>query len=488
MHTDERIVFSKQGNQPRGKMILYWMQAAQRDRFNPALDRAIELANLHKLPLLVLFCIDYTLPRANMRHYHFMFQGLIETGKRLGARGIPVIISRQMDHEAIRDLAEMCSELVMDSGYLDWQKLTRKRVQDIPIPMTEIETEAVVPVRLTSSKIEYSAATIRPKIIRHLADFLDQQPDAEPQYQRSADALAKEISKKPCFELLRSDHTTEELETVHIAYASEIEYLPPVTTQIGGYAEALRKLDRFISQDLADYREAHSDPATDRQSGLSPYLHFGQISALEIMLRITDAFEVAPERIPEYIKRKSELSGYLGSIADFAEELIIRRELSMNYCLYQREYWSYDLLPAWARKSLESHRRDTRPYIYSIEELESGQTHDPYWNAAQSEMVITGKMHNYMRMYWGKKVIEWTSEPEQAFYTLLYLNNKYELDGRDANAFVGVGWCFGLHDRPWQERPIFGSVRYMNSAGLLRKFDMRSYLRRVAELGNSQDV
>jgi deoxyribodipyrimidine photo-lyase len=198
---------------------------------------------------------------------------------------------------------------------------------------------------------------------------------------------------------------------------------------------------------------------------MSPYLHFGQISPLYIALQIRKARGI----------NKANKEAYL-------EELIVRRELSMNYCYYNPEYDSYSGLPDWAKKTLKAHRGDKREYVYSIEDLEDAQTHDPYWNAAQREMVLTGKMHNYMRMYWGKKLIEWSATPEQAFKCALYLNNRYELDGRDPNSFTGVAWCFGKHDRPWSERPIFGSVRYMNAAGLERKFDMEAYIRKIENL------
>jgi deoxyribodipyrimidine photo-lyase len=192
---------------------------------------------------------------------------------------------------------------------------------------------------------------------------------------------------------------------------------------------------------------------------MSPYLHFGQISPVRIARRIRDA--EAPAEAKE---------AYL-------EELVVRRELAVNFVYYNREYRSYDALPGWALETLEEHRGDPREATYSREELEAGQTDDPYWNAAMREMRVTGKMHNYMRMYWGKRFLEWHREPRDAFETCLAMNNKYFLDGRDANSFTGVAWCFGKHDRPWQERAIFGKVRYMNANGLERKFDIKEYVR-----------
>jgi deoxyribodipyrimidine photo-lyase len=198
---------------------------------------------------------------------------------------------------------------------------------------------------------------------------------------------------------------------------------------------------------------------------MSPYLHFGQISPLFIALEV----------------KKTKSPG----IEAFLEELIVRRELSMNFVFYNENYDSFEAIPEWAKKTLKTHQKDKKPYVYTLEELEKAATHDPYWNATQKEMVIQGKMHGYMRMYWGKKILEWSKTPEEAFRNTLYLNNKYELDGRDPNGFTGVAWCFGKHDRPWGERPIFGNVRYMNDKGLKRKFDADEYVKMIKNLDKS---
>jgi len=171
----------------------------------------------------------------------------------------------------------------------------------------------------------------------------------------------------------------------------------------------------------------------------------------------------------------------------FLEELIVRRELAINFVTFNPSYMSFDCLPDWAKRTLKKHEKDPREYIYSPLEFENGQTHDPYWNAAQKEMVITGKMHGYMRMYWGKKILEWSESPEMGYKIAIDLNNKYELDGRDANGFAGVAWCFGKHDRPWGERPVFGNIRYMNANGLKRKFDIYRYVDRIQKLSEEQN-
>jgi deoxyribodipyrimidine photo-lyase len=233
---------------------------------------------------------------------------------------------------------------------------------------------------------------------------------------------------------------------------------------IGGQEEAQRRLKVFVRDKLPGYADGRNEPAAGQTSTMSAYLHFGQISPIDIALAVRDS--AAP---------KADRDAYL-------EELIVRRELSVNFVTYNGQYDRYDGLPAWAKQTLAEHRRDKRPALYSRADLEAGRTADPYWNAAQHEMTKTGFMHNYMRMYWGKKIIEWSPTPQEAFEAALYLNNKYFLCGRDPNGYTGVAWLFGLHDRPWQERPIFGKVRYMNAAGLERKFDMDAYVKKVDQI------
>jgi deoxyribodipyrimidine photo-lyase len=226
----------------------------------------------------------------------------------------------------------------------------------------------------------------------------------------------------------------------------------------GGEIAAQQRLSAFLDQ-LPCYAEHRNDPARPCTSQLSPYLHFGQISPVTIYRRITSYDSPA--------------------VADFVEQLIVRRELAVNFVYYNPQYDRYEALPEWARKSLENHEQDPRSIRYDAQTLLTAATHDPYWNAAQKELVHLGTMHGYMRMYWGKKLLEWANTPQQAFNTALELNNRYQIDGRDPNGFAGVAWCFGKHDRPWVERPIFGAIRYMNDRGLKRKFDIERYVQRV---------
>jgi len=432
----------------KGAYVLYWMQASQRAEWNHALEYAILKANELKQPLLVFFGITDHFPEANERHYTFMLEGLREVKQSLEQRGIRMVILHQSPERGVVRLAKRASLVVVDRGYLNIQKQWRRdAANQIDCPLIQVETDVIVPVEETSAKEEYAAATIRPKILKKLNHFLVPLREGEPILSSLSmdfdsfglQTIDKAISK------LHIDRSITKVDSFH-----------------GGTKEALNHLEMFLEGKLDRFPELRNDPTLDYLSHMSPYLHFGQISPLWIALEA----------------KKTRSSG----IEAFLEELIIRRELSMNFVFYNGQYDSYEAIPDWTKKTLNTHKKDKRPYLYSLKELEGAQTHDPYWNAAQKEMVILGKMHGYMRMYWGKKILEWSKTPEEAFRVALYLNNKYELDGRDPNGFTGVAWCFGKHDRPWGERPIFGNVRYMNDKGLKRKFDADEYVKMTKSL------
>lgn len=431
-----------------GHFVLYWMQAAQRAQSNPALEYASARANELGVPLLAVFGLTADFPEANLRHYVFMLEGLRETQQALAKRGVRLIVRRQAPDQAALALADEACLLVTDRGYLCLQKQWRSSVaRQAPCPVVQVETEVVTPVEVVSDKEEYAARTLRPRLHRQLTDYLHPLRQTRLQH-TSLDWPGESLDLS---------------DPLALAQALKIPAtVGPVQHYRGGATEARRRLREFVARDLADYAVAHSDPAVDRTSHLSPYLHFGQISPLEVALAV---------------------AGRPGPGAEsFLEELLVRRELSMNFVHFNPAYDRYEALPDWARRTLAAHAADTRPIIYTPEQLEQADTHDRYWNAAMRELLVTGYMHNYLRMYWGKKVLEWSPSPEAGFAVLLTLNNRYLLDGRDPASFTNVAWCFGKHDRPWRERPIFGQIRYMNAAGLERKFDMAAYLARVAAL------
>jgi deoxyribodipyrimidine photo-lyase len=437
-------------SRPNG-YVLYWMQQAQRVDCNHALEYAIREANERKLPLLAAFGITRRFPQGQSRHYAFMLEGLRETEKALRTRGIKLIVRLTAPPETVTALSPGAALIVTDAGYLRVQRSWRRRVAgSVDCPVVQVESDVVVPVGLVSDKEEYAARTIRPRIHEHLTTFL--RPLEQTRLKRgSVDIGLPSVDISDAEGILRN--------------LSVPGRAAPVATFVGGTSHALGLLGAFIQHGLRKYPEEHSDPGRGVESGLSPYLHFGQISPLRIALAVRSA-----RGVPRAAKDA------------FLEELIVRRELAMNFCFYNDSYDSYECLPEWARSTLVAHADDRREHVYTYRRLEKAETHDPYWNAAQREMLITGKMHGYMRMYWGKKIIEWSPSPEEAFQRALKLNNTYELDGRDPNSFAGVAWCFGKHDRAWKERPVFGKVRWMSSEGLRRKFDMDAYLETVESL------
>lgn len=436
-----------------GAYVLYWMQQSQRAVFNPALELAVETANDRGLPVLVGFGLTAAYPEANARHYAFLLQGLQDVARQLAQRGIGFCLRIGEPPDLALALSRDAALVVCDRGYLKpqvaWRQVLAKRIK---CRLIQVEGDAVVPVEVASGKHEYAARTLRPRIHRQLEDYL------QPLEPRSA---AKRWSGKIEGEPL------DDIEAL-LARLGPDPAVRPVRRFRGGYEEARGRLDRFLEQALDGYAADRGKPEAAAASHLSPYLHYGQISPVEIALAVRAAGQGA------------DRTAYL-------EELIVRRELAINHATFASDYDRYEGLPEWARKTLGAHARDPRPHLYSPADFEAGRTHDRYWNAAMLEMRATGYMHNHLRMYWGKKVLEWSKSPEAAFETLLRLNNKYFLDGRDANSFTNVGWIFGLHDRPWGARPVFGTVRSMG-ANTFKKFDAEAYVRAVEALAEAEGV
>ena len=447
----ERIRYLNEKKEQKGQYIIYWMQASQRTHYNQALEMAIRIANQRSLPVMVYFELIDHFPEANLRHYYFMLEGLKEVSGELNDLGIQIMINYTPDKQ-YPDLLELSRKAVMvitDCGYLRFQRQWREKVAgQLPCMMMQVESDVVIPVETVSSKEEYTAGTFRPKIKRLIQDYLKPIKMTTPEYS-SLDFKINSFS---------IDNIYESLNQLSIDSS-----VPPSPFYQGGTSQAKKLLNRFIEEKIYRYASLSNNPSQDYLSHMSPYLHFGQISSLYIALRVQAE---TPIEVSE----------------NYIEELIVRREVAINYVYYNPTYDQIKGLPQWAGNTLKEHKFDIRPYVYSMEELDRALTHDPYWNAAQKEMVITGKMHGYMRMYWSKKILEWSLTPQEAFKRCLYLNNKYELDGRDPNGYAGVAWCFGKHDRAWKERSIFGKVRYMNDNGLKRKFDIDRYVERINQL------
>ncbi len=426
--------------------VLYWMSREQRVCDNWALLFALQLAREKNTLTEIVFCLSPQYPRANQRHYAFMIEGLKEIEKELFSLNIPFHVLCGYPPENLGQFASTHknSAIVTDFDPLRIKKKWKSElVKTIDVPVYEVDAHNIVPAFLVSSKQEFGAYTLRPKINRLLPEFLEEFPVPEV-LKKSGYRQPDRITWNKIWEYLRIDRT------VH-----------PVEGIIPGMSRARKVLTEFLDRKLEKYGEKKNDPNQDVLSGLSPYIHFGQISAQRVAQRILKGFGRSEVTIP------------------FLEELIVRKELSDNYCLYNPYYDQFRGFPRWARKTLNEHRKDQREYEYSTSDFESASTHDELWNAAQKEMRATGKMHGYMRMYWAKKILEWSKTPEKALETSIYLNDKYQIDGRDPNGFAGCSWAVGgLHDRAWKERPVFGKIRYMNYNGCKRKFDVEAYIER----------
>jgi deoxyribodipyrimidine photo-lyase len=438
----------KDGPKKRGP-ILYWMSRDQRLRDNWALLHAQELAIAQQAPLAVCFCLVPEFLNAAFRQFGFMIRGLAEVEEGLAAHAIPFFL---LKGEPGREIPKLAKSLKAALLVTDFDPLRLKRAwkmdvaRNLDAPIYEVDAHNIAPCWLASPKQEYGAYTFRPKIHRLLPDFLTEIPELQehPHKLGSGDRI-------PWQDILQN-HPADRT-------VPEVDWLTP------GETAARRRLDYFLEEKLAHYSRDRNDPNKDGQSNLSPYLHFGHLSAQRV------ALEVRRAKAPKEAKH------------DFLEELIVRRELSDNFCFYNQNYDDFKGFPAWAQKTLNAHRRDAREFVYPPEELEQARTHDDAWNAAQREMVLTGKMHGYMRMYWAKKILEWTASPEEALQLAIYLNDRYEMDGRDPNGYTGIAWSIGgVHDRAWKERPIFGKIRYMSLSGLKGKFALEDYLKNFPAL------
>ncbi len=432
---------------PAGKgPVVWWLSRDQRLRDNWALLFAQELALQSGAPLLAVFCLVPAFLGATLRQYGFMLRGLAPTARDLAALRVPLAVLRGAPEEELPRflMTVKAGALVSDFDPLHIKRTWKAKVAArISLPFYEVDAHNIIPCWLASAKQEWAAYSFRPKVRRALSEFLTEFPEVM-EHPHRAD-LAPFMP--PVAELLAALPVD--------ARVPEVSWLKP------GEAAGAELLAQFLDRKLGTYDRDRNDPGKDGQSNLSPYLHFGQLSAQRVALAVLKA-DVPP-----------------AAREAFLEELIVRRELADNFCFYQPHYDQTRGFPAWAQKTLQERRRDPRDYLYSRADLEAARTHDDLWNAAQREMVVTGKMHGYLRMYWAKKILEWSATPEEALATAIYLNDRYELDGRDPNGYTGIAWSIGgVHDRAFKERPIYGKIRFMSAASLRGKFNLKEYLTR----------
>jgi deoxyribodipyrimidine photo-lyase len=439
---------------PDGTCVIYWMQRAQRGRDNPALDVAVDAANALGKPIVVFFA-PRPFPPANLRHYAFLAQGIPDIADALEKRGVGFVLRRLPDHSLLKFCDEVKPALVVgDENPVrqaeDWRVTVAKKLK---VPLWTVDADVIVPSKLLE-KEQYAAYVIRPRLEARLKEFLVAPTNPK----------AKIPWKKP-----RGIHSVSpaDINLDSLTEGWKIDRsVEPVSNWRGGSAEALRLLKDFIRHKIERYTRDRNHPETEGTTRLSPYLHFGHIGPHTIALAIqkADAPSVTKEA--------------------FLNQLITWRELSINLVHFNPNYDNFECAEPWAHRTLAKHAKDPRPILYSERQLENAETHDPLWNAAQKQMVSTGWMHNYLRMYWAKKILEWTPSPAQAHQIAVRLNDKYELDGRDPNGYAGIAWSIvGKFDRPWFERSIFGQIRYMSGASTGKKFDSKKYIAQNAQVG-----
>ncbi len=442
MVVDSRRVHVYRDGGATDSPVLYWMQRDQRAEDNWALLFAREKAQERNQPLAVMFCLAAQFLGATESHYRFMLSGLAEVAETLKKLNIPFFLVKGNPSELLPRIISLNNIgcLVTDFNPLkpviEWKETTRNGIQ---IPFYEVDAHNVLPCREISPKAEFSAMHLRSRINKRLSEFLVDFP------------ALREMPESN----FSHPWNWSGIQSVQAASGpSDFNGYEP------GPRAATAWMNGFITGRLDGYALLRNDPTQDGQSGLSPYLHFGHIAAQRVALEV------------------SRQEGATVSRQALLEELIVRRELADNFCHYNRQYDSTQGFHRWAKETLNVHRGDPRPFLYTFEQFRDSETHDLLWNAAQRQLVSNGKMHGFMRMYWAKKILEWTNSPEEAMEVAIGLNDAYSLDGRDPNGYAGIAWSIGgVHDRAWGERPVFGKIRYMNFAGCKRKFEVEKYIR-----------
>jgi deoxyribodipyrimidine photo-lyase len=451
MADDPRVRVRTGGLNAQAECVLYWMRRSQRAWDNPALNIAIQAGNILRKPVLVFFGLTPKAHHANLRHYTFLIQGLRDVANELRKRNVGFVLRSHPEHDILKFCSEVQPCLVVgdENPLREPERAQRKVSAELKVPFWTVDSDVIVPTKLFG-KEHYAARTIRPKIRVLLAEFLKALPNptATVVWQKTPGQNPTPVNEA-LLENLPIDRSVQ-----------------PVPAFVGGSTEARRRLKKFLQSRLKGYATNRNKPDLDGTSQLSPYLHFGQIGPHTIALAVQDANAPPQDR------------------AAFLEELIVRRELAVNFVRYNSNYEDFDSCEAWAEATLRKHAPDKRRFLYKERQLQNAETHDPLWNAAQKQMVLTGWMHGYLRMYWAKKILEWSPSPRVAYDIAVQLNDRYELDGRDPNGYAGIAWAVaGKHDRAWgPERPIYGKIRYMSYESTSRKFNSRAYVEGIAAL------
>lgn len=447
---------------------MYVMSRDQRVRDNHALLAAQAEALERNVPLVVMFNLLTQTGYRRREHYRFMVDGLRQVKADLATLNIPFIKTTGVHNLQVATLA---TELCPSTIYFDFSPLRGPRAQqkklarDVDCRVMVIDTHNIVPVWVTSGHEEYAAHTIRRKLHKLTGDWLVEPDNLVPH----PHSLSSPLSGLAWDEI---EQIVANVPTSGIDHGF-----------VSGEAAASKRLQQFIETGLDRYAAERNDLSKDAQSDLSPYLHYGQVSSLRVVLNVMDSSDDLPQLLKTHTMPQSndrgDSPGRTASIDAFVEEIVVRKELSDNFCFYQNKYDSLAGARDWAKKTLETHADDPREQTYTFEQLERGETVDELWNAAQHQLTRTGKIHGYMRMYWAKMLLAWAETPSRAIKTAIRLNDTYHLDGGDPNGYVGIMWSIaGVHDRPWFDRDVFGLIRFMSANGISKKFDTAAYIAR----------
>ena len=443
---DPRVTVRRSGPPAEdGTCVVYWMQRAQRATDNPALDVAVDAANALRKPVVVFFAPVPFYPNANFRLYRFLAGGIPGIATALAKRNIGFVLRRFPEHSLLRFCDEVKASLVIgdENPMREPEAWRRAATKKLKVPLWTVDADVIVPSKLLE-KAQYAAHILRRRLQPQLKTFLtpSRNPVAHAGWKnpRGMPSLNRDFDITQGWKLDRS--------------------VAPVTGWRGGAEEALRTLQEFVEHKLVGYSSGRNKPEIDHTSRLSPYLHFGHLSPITVALAVQKSHAATADK------------------EAFLDQFITWRELAVNLVRFNPDYDNFECAEPWAHRTLAKHAHDHRPVLYTERQLEQAETHDQLWNAAQTQMVSTGWMHNYMRMYWAKKILEWTRSPADAYRIAVLLNDKYELDGRDPNGYAGIAWAIvGKFDRPWFERPIFGQIRYMSGQSTGRKFNSKEYVR-----------
>ena len=480
-----RRLANDRGVNPAGSFVLYWMLAYRRTSWSFALDRAVELGQELNKPVVILEALRCDYPWASDRLHRFVLDGILEKHRRLASTSVLYYPYLEPEASAGKGLLpalsrHACAVVTDDYPCLWLPRAVAAAAERSPVRFEVIDSNGLLPLR-AGDRLFSVAHSFRRHLQRHLAEHLRHFPSSAPlaarlpRLQKLPPNIVRRWPPAATAQLTRTSSHLSEL---------PIDHSVAPTASVGGTEVARARLREFLDSKIDRYDEEGRHPDLEATSGLSPYLHFGHLSTHEIVTEIWQREQWSLSDLGD--RPTGRALGWWGlseSAETFLDQLVTWRELGFNMCWQTDEYTEYESLPDWAKRTLAKHAADPRPHLYQPEDFANARTHDELWNAAQRQLLCEGRIHNYLRMLWGKKILEWSASPQAAVEIMIDLNDKYALDGRDPNSYSGIFWTLGRYDRAWGERPIFGKVRYMSSQNTRRKLRLQEYLKRFSGEG-----